>query len=94
VWGDGGVLTCRDLVTGVEKYRERIGGNFFSSPIIADGKIICGSLDGDLIMVEASDKFKLVGRSRLQSGMTATPAVANGCLFLRTDSHLVCVCGK
>lgn len=94
LWGDGGILTCRDLITGKEKFRERIGGNFFSSPIIADGKIICGSLDGEMVMVAASDKFKLLGRSRLHSGMHATPAVANGCLFIRSDTHLVCVCGK
>jgi outer membrane protein assembly factor BamB len=82
------------LKTGEQKFRERIGGNFFSSPILADGKIICGSLDGELVMVAASDEFEILGRSRLQGGMHATPAVANGCLFLRTENHLVCVCGK
>lgn len=94
LWADGGILTCRDIATGKEKFKQRIGGNFFSSPILVDGKIICGSLDGELITVAASDEFKILGRSRLEAGMHATPAVANGCLYIRTDTHLVCVCGK
>ncbi|MDF1815402.1 MAG: PQQ-binding-like beta-propeller repeat protein [Verrucomicrobiales bacterium] len=94
LWADGGVLTCRDLATGEQKFRERIGGNFFSSPVIGDGKIICGSLDGELITVAASDKFQILGRSRLESGMHATPAIANECLYFRTGTHIICVCGK
>lgn len=94
LWADGGILTCRDLETGEEKYRQRVGGNYFSSPILVNGKLVCGSLHGDLVIVEASDQFKVLGRSRLISGMHATPAVANGCLFFRTDTHLLSVCGK
>ena len=76
------------------KFKKRIGGNYFSSPIIADGKLICGSLDGELVMVEASGDFEIAGRSRLVSGMHATPAVANNSLYLRTDTHLICIRGK
>tara|TARA_R110002096_G_scaffold119495_6_gene258964 strand:+ start:42 stop:1298 length:1257 start_codon:yes stop_codon:yes gene_type:complete len=94
LWGDGGVLTCRNAKTGKLIYRERIGGNFYSSPIIADEQIWCGSRDGELIAVELGDQFKITGRSRLSSGMNATPAVANNRLFLRTDSHLISIKGR
>ncbi len=92
--GDGGVFTCRRLDTGEEVFRERIGGNFFSSPILADGKFICGSRDGELVMLEAGTSFKILGRSRLDGGLYATPAVANGCLYLRTETHLKSICGQ
>ncbi len=94
LWGDGGVLTCRDLESGEEVYRERVGGNFFSSPVIADGKIYCGSRDGELVSVALGDKFEILGRSRLNSGMNATPAIANNRLFLRTDTHLISIEGR
>lgn len=94
LWADGGILTCRNATTGEEIYRERIGGNFFSSPIIADGKILCCSRDGELVAVGLGDQFEVLGRSRLSSGMNATPAVANNRLFLRTDTHLISIRGQ
>ncbi len=94
LWGDGGVLTCRDAETGAEVYRERVGGNFFSSPVIVDGKIVCGSRDGEFIAVKLGPKFEVLGRSRLDSGMNATPAIANNRLYLRTDTHLLCLKGE
>jgi outer membrane protein assembly factor BamB len=87
-------LTCRKADTGELVYRERIGGNFFSSPVIADGKLWCGSLDGELVSVTVGDQFKVLGRSRLNSGMNATPAVANNRLFLRTETHLISIKGR
>ncbi len=94
LWGDGGILTCRDAETGEEIYQERVNGNFFSSPILADGKIYCASRDGEIVCVAAEGPFQILGRSRLESGVNATPAVANNRLFVRTDTHLFSVKGK
>lgn len=96
LWGDGGVLACRDLETGAEIYRERIGsgGNFFSSPVIADGKIWCGSRDGDLVAVKLGPEFELLGITTFESGIHATPAIANNRFYLRTDTHLMSIPGE
>lgn len=94
LWGDGGILTCRDAVTGKEVYQERIGGNFFSSPVVIDNKIFCGSRDGQFIAVAPGRRFEVLGRSHLMSGMNATPAIANNRVFLRTDTHLISIEGK
>ena len=94
LWADGGILTVRDLASGKEKLKKRIGGNFFSSPVLTDGKIICCSRDGELVVIEAGGDFEVLGRSRLGSGIHATPALANGSIYFRTDTHLMCVCGK
>jgi len=96
LWGDGGVLACRDFATGEEIYRERIGGggNFFSSPVIADGKIYCGSRDGELVAVKLGPQFELLGVTTFDSGIHATPAIANNRFYLRTDTQLLCVPGK
>ncbi len=94
LWGDGGILTCRKAETGELVYRERVGGNFFSSPVIADDKIWCGSRDGELVSVSIGDQFNVLGRTRLSAGMNATPAIANNRLFLRTDTHLISIKGR
>ncbi len=93
-WVDSGILTCLDAATGKGIYRERIGGNFFASPIVADGKILGLSREGELVMVKAGDSFEVLGRSKLGDGASATPAVANNRLYLRTDTHLICVAGS
>ncbi|MDC0314398.1 PQQ-binding-like beta-propeller repeat protein [bacterium] len=94
LWGDGGILTCRDALTGEEIYKERLNGNFFSSPVIADGKIYCASKDGEMVSVALGKSFAVLGRSKLESGVNATPAVANGRLIVRTDTHLFSLKGK
>ncbi len=92
---DGGVLTCRDVATG-----DKIGGTridtrqFFSSPVIGDGKLICASRDGQLYTVSTKKPFEVLGSSRLESGVNSTPAIANNCLFVRSDTHLFSVKGK
>lgn len=94
LWVDSGILTCLDAATGKGVYRERIGGNFFASPIVADGKILGLSREGELVMVKPGDTFEILGRSKLGDGASATPAVANNRLYLRTDTHLICVAGS
>jgi outer membrane protein assembly factor BamB len=94
IWVDSGILTCMDAATGKGIYRERVGGNFFASPIVADGKIIALSREGELVMAKPGDTFEILGRSKIGEGASATPAVANNRLYLRTDSHLICVAGS
>lgn len=94
LWRDDGVLTCRDAATGQSFYvRERIGGNFFSSPVIADGKLVGLSREGELVIVKTGEVFEILGRSQVGTGASASPAVANNRLYLRTDDELICVAG-
>jgi outer membrane protein assembly factor BamB len=91
---DSGILTCLDAATGKNVYKDRVGGNFFASPIVADGKIIALSREGELVMAKPGDQFEILGRSKLGDGASATPAVANNRLYVRTDTHLICVAGS
>jgi len=94
LWADGGVLTCLDAASGTRLYRERVGGNFFSSPIIADGKILSCSREGELVMVRLGPEFSIVSRSLLGASIQATPAIALNRLFVRTEDSLICIAGK
>lgn len=87
-------LSCLDLKTGEILHHVEVPGNFFSSPVIADGKLLFASKEGDFFAYSADEKLEHLGTSRLPSGMNASPAIANNRLFLRTDTHLICIEGK
>jgi outer membrane protein assembly factor BamB len=92
-WGDGGIVTCVRADNGETVWSERVGGNFFGSPILVNGRLYAMSTHGELVVVEASERFRLLARVSLGEGSHATPAVANGSLYLRTSGHLISVGG-
>ncbi|MDA1054468.1 MAG: PQQ-binding-like beta-propeller repeat protein [Planctomycetota bacterium] len=75
----------------------RGGGGFggdYSSPIIADGKIYFTSRSGDMFVMKASDKFEQLATNRVTNeseDFSATPAVSDGQLFIRSSKHLYCI---
>ncbi len=91
LWGDRGVVTCIDGSSGKVHWRERVGGDYSSSPVRVAEHIYCVSATGEVVVLDASDKFKVAGRSSLGEPSRATPAVAGGRMFLRTESHLLAV---
>ena len=93
LWSDAGVVTCVRAETGEAVWQERVGGNFFSSPVCADGKLINVSTSGEVVVLAAGDKYELLGRTPLGEMSHATPAIALGRLFIRTLQHVVCVKG-
>lgn len=94
LWGDSGIVTCVKADSGEIVWSERVGGNYFGSPVCVNGKIYALSAKGELVVVEASDQFKILGRSDLGEASHSTPAVANGMMFVRTESHLISFGGK
>jgi len=91
LWWDKGVVQCIDAATGDRHYRQRIGGGFSCSPILAGDKVYCIREDGVLITIAAEKKFRLLGESPLGEDSRATPAVSGNRMFLRTNSRLICV---
>lgn len=85
---DAGIATCVDIHTGETHWRNRIGGNYQSSPVRIADKIYCLSVEGEMVVLAASKDFEELGRNPLGEGSRATPAVANGSLFIRTFSTL------
>ena len=88
LWSDGGIVTCLDAATGAIRYQERVGGNYFGSPLWVDGRLFCVSTSGELVVLEASDKFNVLHRYALGELCHSTPAVALGRMFIRTEKHL------
>jgi outer membrane protein assembly factor BamB len=88
---DGGMASCYEARTGAEVWRERLGGNYSSSPILAEGRIYFFNEEGKGIIIEAGRTFKKLAENSLDSGSKASPAVSGKSLFVRTFTHLYCL---
>lgn len=93
-WSDQGIITAADLKTGKDVWTRRLGGNYSGSPLCIDGKLYGVEEGGKVTVIEAGPEFKELGGTDLGDGSHATPAVANGRLYLRTFSRLKCLSAK
>ena len=93
LWSDSGVLTCLHAPTGDIRYQERVGGNFFGSPVWVDGRLFAVSTAGEVVVAAASEKFSVLHRYALKKLCHSTPAVALGRMFIHTEEHLVSLGG-
>jgi len=91
ILSDSGTMTCLEPTTGNAVWQESISGTYFASPICVDGKLYCVSRQGDVVVLAASPEFKLLAESRLPEGSHATPAVADGRMYIRTYNRLICI---
>ena len=88
---DVGVLTAVDATTGERVWQERVEGVFSASPVGGGGHVYFVSENGDTIVVKAGRKPQIVARNPIGERALASPAIANGRVFLRTDEHVIAV---
>jgi hypothetical protein len=88
-----GILTCRDVKTGKELYRERLNtrGTCYASPVGGDGVVIIASDGGTVLVLKAGDKFELLSRAQFAESILATPALVDSKIYLRTDRQMVAI---
>ena len=88
-----GVLRCFNAKTGEKVYEQRLGSGaaIYSSLVAADGKIICASENGSVYVVKAGAEFELLAKNDMGEPLFATPAIADGVLYLRTTKRLVAI---
>jgi outer membrane protein assembly factor BamB len=88
-----GLFTCHDARTGKEIYgRQRIdpqASGFSTSPWAYNGKIFLASEDGDVYVIDAGPEFKILHKNSMGEMIhTASPAIAQSSLIIRTASSL------
>jgi outer membrane protein assembly factor BamB len=88
---DMGVAACHVARTGANVWTERLGGNVSASPILVNGRIYAVNEEGTTYVFPAAGKFELLAKNELGEPVMATPAVANGRLFIRGRQHLYCL---
>ena len=79
---------CIDRKTGKRIWVFRTRGKVDSSPVIADGKVIVGSDDGNLYVVSLDDGKKLWSYE-IGEPVIAAPAIANGKIIIGAEDGRV-----
>lgn len=81
---DSGVAACWEAATGKEKWKERLGGTFSASLVMENDRIYAANESGELFVFRAiPERMELLGRHKIADEMFATPAIADGQIYLR-----------
>lgn len=88
----GGIVTCLDAESGETILdRERLSdrSEYYLSPVGAGGKVVCGSAEGTLYVLDATaDELTVEHEVTFPEELFATPAVLDGTVFLRSTTTL------
>jgi hypothetical protein len=71
-----------------------MGGQDYSSPVAAGDNLYYVFRSGEAVVVELGTEFKQVATNRLDAqgaDFSATPAISNGELFIRSSKYLYCI---
>jgi outer membrane protein assembly factor BamB len=87
-----GRFQCVNLETGAEVYFERTHtSQHRASPVLIGSHIYLCAKDGMTTVVKAGPKFEIVAKNNLEEPITASPAVADGTLYIRTYNALYAI---
>lgn len=93
-----GIAVCYDTKTGRELWKERLGGNFTSSPIAANGLAYFQSNTGETIVIKPGPTLDVVARNTISVSadeiFRASLAPSRGQMFSRSNSKLYCLKSK
>jgi outer membrane protein assembly factor BamB len=91
---DVGIAACHVAATGEEVWSHRLADKvaFTASPVLIDGKVYAASENGRVFVFAATpEKFTPLATNKLGDSIFATPAVADGRLYVRSGERLYCV---
>lgn len=92
--GRGGILNCFNVSDGERTWQARVGGQFWSTPVIAEDRMYMFAQDGKVSVVALSGTFEneddrvLYSHTFADEVFLASPAVSHGAIFIRSDKYL------
>ena len=86
-----GFFHALDLQTGKLLWEHDMLAAVWGSPFVVDGKVMLGDEDGDLTILEAGRRKRLIDESNFGNTVYSTPVVANGTLYIMTRSHVYAI---
>ena len=82
---------CLDALSGKELWADSADDGPYSSPILVGDRICVLDLSGNTYILRASAKFERIAKISMVERTLATPAIAQGKLFIRTETKLYCI---
>ncbi len=91
-----GIVTCVRVADGKPLYEEELPGPFNASPTLAGETIYLFNKKGRATMIKAADTFEKLAEADFgeKAKVFASPAFVNGRIYVRTDTHLICLEAK
>jgi outer membrane protein assembly factor BamB len=85
---DAGFAVCWKSDTGEELWRERLGGDFYSSPVMVGERIYASNSAGKTFVFEATPQaFKSIAVNQLGDEAYASPAICGDRIYLRVAKN-------
>ena len=91
---DSGIASCFEARTGKRHWMERLPGGHSPSPVSADGLVYFVSARGVTTIIRPRETFAVIAKNELGEPVSASPAISQGQIFLRTHQHLYCIGSK
>ncbi len=92
-----GIAECFELKSGKTIWTERLpgtggSGGSWSSPVLAGDRLYVPNRNADVFVLKAAPKFELLAVNSIGGEpMSASLAVSDGDIFIRTDKNLWCI---
>ena len=86
-----GVLATFDTKTGELLAEHDLGVQFYSSPMIVEGKVYLASVEGKVYIFSANKDATLINTIDTGEKTFATPAFTDGKMVIRTNESIYCV---
>ena len=93
----GGIATTLNPATGEVLKQARLMGaldGYYSSPVGADGKVYMISEAGKVSVLKAGAQWEVLAVNDMEEEAYATPAIAEGKIYLRTRTTLYCFASR
>ena len=74
-----------------------MGGQSYSSPVVADGNMFYVNRSGEATVIKLGDEFEQLATNKFaedSSDYHGTPAISDGQLFIRSNAFLYCVAAE
>jgi outer membrane protein assembly factor BamB len=87
---NGGTVTCLAAATGELLFQERLAarGPYYASLVGGDGKVYAASARGEVTVFASAREFSALSSVDLDERLMATPALADGVVYVRTETRL------
>jgi outer membrane protein assembly factor BamB len=88
LWSDAGIVSCVNTQDGQVLWSQRVGGNFFSSPILVGNRLVNVSDTGNVTILAAGDTFQELATISTEATVRATLVASKDMLLMRTYEQL------
>ncbi len=87
----GGLASAYEAKTGEVLFQDErvgVGGDYYASAVACGNSLFLPAESGTVVVLGTGPKLEVRARNRLGEPLLATPAIADGQLYIRTAGHL------